>query len=406
MFIEEYLNDSGKTFELWKTGGIKNNLYFDMVLLQRKLSALVKVFDEISIREDAQVEDKIVEVLKSQPVLALQFSLCLFILANIFIELTKSNIKIKYILSILRKQSHWSILLIEIFEVWNSLGTFQSSIISYSDDILSTAVTAIRKLLNSEVSHLIAFSALCLFSSSKLTFTNLPFVILESSFIIGCFMVVLSLIFPQKRSIFESFIRNLQPSNNSSNNISEEPSVAKSFNGTVSENKNSTNLTSVLPPVALPLSNRKASAILNSLSYFVETTLLFLMNFSAEEVQDIQTISNKKVKSGFFTVLLIPSIRLLLSFNYFFIRTKYLLSDVWQLQFGQVGLNMRKKKYKPEESRSKLTVSSKRKRKRDNPSTSSELSSNTIAPSDVVLDVKLENEKTSTQIASDFSNEN
>lgn len=86
-----------------------------------KANELYQVFNHISLQNDVQVEDKIVEVLRNHQIAAIQFAFSALVISNILLEilaLIRKSTSYRYYL--LRLQSHWNILLLELVDVWVS----------------------------------------------------------------------------------------------------------------------------------------------------------------------------------------------------------------------------------------------------------------------------------------------
>lgn len=310
-----------------------------------KAQTLQDVFNHLSLRKDVQVEDKVVEVIRNHQIAAIQFALSALVISNIILEalaMIKKSPKYRYYM--LRLQSHWNIVMLELIDIWVSTSMAPSRNLNLkTSEIFSIALQKVRSLLNSELSHLIAFSCICLIAQSNIRFTNLPFIILEFPYLIGSIVVLLSLVFPDYNNIFKLF---LQKYSGDSEEEFSQPNISTPINSTQPQNISSTNDTTNLHPTnETAVSSPQPGATIDgqmetlaaqnnwrsTLSYVVESFLLFQMNFASDDSDSLPIQQSKKKRSIFSGIflLLLPAMRWLLSINYFFIRTKYILSDVW-----------------------------------------------------------------------------
>ena len=310
-----------------------------------KTQALHDVFNHLSLRKDVQVEDKVVEVIKNHQVAAIQFALSALVISNIILEslaMIKKSSKYRYYM--LRLQSHWNIVMLELFDIWvsSSMGPSHNLNLKTSE-IFRIAMQKVKRLLNSELSHLIAFSCICLTAQPHIRFTNLPFIILEFPYWIGSIVVLLSLFFPDYNNIFKIFLQKYigdaeessQPDTLSPiNSTSTHPQNISSNNkSTISQTTNESAHSAPLQDTTID--GRIETLALNrwrsTLSYVIESYLLLQMNTASDDSDSLPAQHGTKKRSIFSGVLLLllPAMRWLLSINYFIIRTKYILSDVW-----------------------------------------------------------------------------
>ena len=357
-----------------------------------KANELYQVFNHVSLRNDVQVEDKIVEVLRNHQIAAIQFALSAIVISNILLEilaLIRKSTSYRYY--ILRLQSHWNIVILELVDVWVSSKDLSQNFKLRNSEVFSRALQKVKSLLNSELSHLIAFSCICLISQCHIRFSHLPFIIIEYPYWVGSIAVLLSLFFPDFRDTFKLFIPKdviksreeiYQP-----NNISSSINITQSLNLSSSNkttNRRPTNESVQVSPLNTTEDNRIETSPVNkwrsTLSYIVESVLLLQMNTASDGPDSFPVPQSKRkgIRFGGILLLLLPAMRWLLSINYFLIRTKYIVSDVWGWHRssgrGDGDSNVwrrlfpRKKSYKPTKMQSRSSSSSPSPRARKNDS--------------------------------------